>query len=59
MHLFESSRLKTELNGDLQTADVSSALWLQLDTEAADILNDLQMRLSGVLDSFSTIFAKR
>ncbi|XP_078809551.1 protein unc-13 homolog B isoform X4 [Oryzias latipes] len=30
----------------------------QLDTEAADILNDLQMRLSGVLDSFSTIFAK-
>ncbi|XP_078809549.1 protein unc-13 homolog B isoform X2 [Oryzias latipes] len=30
----------------------------ELDTEAADILNDLQMRLSGVLDSFSTIFAK-
>ncbi|XP_063345092.1 protein unc-13 homolog B-like isoform X1 [Pelmatolapia mariae] len=30
----------------------------KLDTEAADILNDLQVKLSTVLDNFSTMFAK-
>ncbi|KAM9393393.1 protein unc-13 homolog B-like [Pholidichthys leucotaenia] len=30
----------------------------QLDTETADILNDLQVKLSNFLDSFSTMFAK-
>ncbi|XP_075324951.1 protein unc-13 homolog B-like [Odontesthes bonariensis] len=30
----------------------------QMDTEAADILNDLQVKLSTVLDNFSTMFAK-
>ncbi|XP_040898615.1 protein unc-13 homolog B-like [Toxotes jaculatrix] len=30
----------------------------QLDTEAANVLNDLQVKLSTVLDNFSTMFAK-
>ncbi|XP_034027064.1 protein unc-13 homolog B-like isoform X5 [Thalassophryne amazonica] len=30
----------------------------QMDTEAGDILNDLQVKLNTVLDNFSTLFAK-
>ncbi|XP_044051098.1 protein unc-13 homolog B-like isoform X2 [Siniperca chuatsi] len=49
----KSKQSKEEVNKTEATAATK-----KLDTEAADILNELQVKLSTVLENFSTMFAK-
>ncbi|XP_069562116.1 protein unc-13 homolog B-like [Brachyistius frenatus] len=49
----KSKESKEELNKTEATAVTK-----KLDSEAADILNELQVKLSTILDNFSTMFAK-
>ncbi|XP_047237282.1 protein unc-13 homolog B-like isoform X4 [Girardinichthys multiradiatus] len=53
----EESNTK-ESNEEVNKTEATAVVTQKLDTEAANILNDLQVKLSTVLDNFSAVFAK-